>query len=76
MTCSYCNSTKHTVTQCDRVPCAPHVVEPYDGTEAMVKCADCRGSERNGAQGVYRCPRSVPSMKRQPQHCDRFRGRA
>ena len=55
------------------IPHAPHIVEPYDGQEGMVRCCDCKGSARNGQPGEYRCPRYVPSMATVMQHCNKFR---
>lgn len=58
------------------IPIAPHFVEPYDGHDRMVVCVDCKGSERKGHAGEFKCLRFVPSMAHQQMHCQRFRGRA
>lgn len=57
-----------------RIPPVQHTSEPYDGHEGMVRCCDCKGSE--GRNGNYRCPRYVPSMATQMQHCSKFRSNA
>lgn len=56
------------------IPIAPHIVEPYDGHEGMVRCCDCKDSQ--GSNGNYRCPRYVPSMASVMQHCEKFRSNA
>ena len=47
------------------IPIAEHVVEPYDGTEGMVRCIDCGWR--------FNCRNRVPSMDQIRQHCHQFR---
>lgn len=58
------------------IPIAPHAVEPYDGTDAMVRCEDCRSAGVPGWNGRGGCPWYVPSMRATWQHCAAFKGRA
>lgn len=50
-------------------------VEPYDGTEGMVRCENCRhqGMPRFESGRRLGCSNYVPSMRLTMQHCNRFR---
>jgi hypothetical protein len=74
LTCTRCDKTGHNWTMCP-IPTAPHVVEPYDGHEGMVRCADCRRASVPDYYGHGGCPLYVPSMRMVLVHCSRFKER-